>query len=207
MSPSERWRKDAERFRYAAEDKVRLAFLWTEQRTPDACGVVNLHRIRYQVSTRLAKKRVQLRYDPENLDEVEVWHEGEFVERVRPLEIRRHRGPKMQPPSTSDDGKKIKADYLGFIVKKQGKEDEQELRNFHDARRDSYTSEMLLILKDRLDSSVFDEGTIREFLRRYGPWNLEQSVVVIDELLAAHPPDLHISFYLKEIREKLGGGA
>ena len=31
--------------------------------------------------------RVELRYDPEALDELEVWHDGRFRERVRELEI------------------------------------------------------------------------------------------------------------------------
>jgi putative transposase len=63
--PINRWRKAAEKKRFAEEEQLRQAFLWKETRTTDKAGLLSLLGIRYQVGPLLAKKKVQVRFDPE----------------------------------------------------------------------------------------------------------------------------------------------
>jgi hypothetical protein len=79
--PLDRWRKALERIRFADDNKLRDAFLWREDRRPDKSGVFSLLGERYQ--TTLGRRRIEVRFDPEALAEIEVWLEGKFVERVR----------------------------------------------------------------------------------------------------------------------------
>ncbi|MBC8556051.1 MAG: DDE-type integrase/transposase/recombinase [Candidatus Brocadiales bacterium] len=73
MTPHARWSRDDKRIQYIDEEKLRVAFLWREQRTPDKCGILSLFNREYKVSSLLGKKRVDIRYCPdEDLDEIEV---------------------------------------------------------------------------------------------------------------------------------------
>ena len=52
----------------------------------DKTGVVQMIGRKYQEGPELARKRVVVRYDPENLGLTEVWDGETFQERVKPLE-------------------------------------------------------------------------------------------------------------------------
>ncbi len=94
MSPKQRWLKDASRITYLQEEKIRMAFLWRELRTADKTGVIRLFNKKYKVAPDLVKKRVEVRYDPERLDQIEIYVNGNFVQRAKPLRITAHRAPK-----------------------------------------------------------------------------------------------------------------
>ena len=85
--PRDRWRMRIGQVRFATEEKLRDAFLWKEARTPDKSGLFSLFGVEYQTGHPLAKKRIDVRYDPENLDLVEAWFDGKLVERVKPFVV------------------------------------------------------------------------------------------------------------------------
>ena len=78
MSPKQRWLKDASRITYLEEEKIRTAFLWRELRTADKTGVIRLFNKKYKVAPDLVKKRAEVRYDPERLDQIEIYINGNF---------------------------------------------------------------------------------------------------------------------------------
>ena len=90
QTPRDRWRAGIEHIEWADEQKLRQAFLWKEKRTPDKAGVFSLFGTEYQVGPELARRSIELRYDPEMLDLIEVWHKGQFFERIRPFEVHAH---------------------------------------------------------------------------------------------------------------------
>jgi hypothetical protein len=211
--PLERWRAGEARVTYAEEEALRRAFLWSEPRTPDKSGLFGLFGTRYQVGPTLARKRVDVRFDPERLDEIEVWHQGRFVERVRPFHVQTHRRPK---PATGlgtpgpKAGAKPVANWLGHLVRTRQREDfvapaPRALVEEHAASRAHDDQCLLDLLSLRLDPAVVDAATVRTWLERFGPFDPEAAAAVLDGLLTHEPPDRHVTFYLDAIRRQTFG--
>lgn len=213
--PLRRWRKDVERVRYADEERLRLAFLWSERRSPDKAGLFSLFGTRYQVSAGLAKKRIEVRYDPEKLDEVEVHHAGVFKERVRPFEVRTHRRPKPRekehPEALPTTPTKPTADWLGHLVKERREQGfieptPRQLTQRAHRHRAEQDQAIVDLLAQHLDGAAFDEAAARGYLRRYGPFDpLRAQAVLEADLVGGDRKDLHVTHYLDGIRQKLGG--
>ncbi len=205
--PIDRWRAGLDRIRFIDEEKMRQAFLWTERRTSDKSGLFSLFGTRYQ--TELRKRRFELRYDPEDLHEVEVWHQGSFIERVRPWEVSIHRRPrpKAKPePLPPTEAPEPAANWLGHLVQKRRSEGFVEPTPAQiaaaDAQQRAQADEAVVaLLVERLDHEAFDGAAVRDFLDRYGPFDLERVEAVLDRLLANGPADLHVSVYLDAIRQ------
>jgi hypothetical protein len=205
--PRDRWRAGMDGVEYLDEGLLRQAFLWRETRKADKTGVFSLFGTKYQVDTTLAKKSVEVRYDPEMLEEVEVWCGGEFRQRTRPFEVQAHRRPtKPVSPEPVDDGvnPKPKADWLGHLV--------EERRNQLPAlpkppgRRAEADRRVIEVLRDKLDPDVFDRATVTDFLKRYGPFDsvaVEDTVVRVIERSGRN--DQHVSFYLDAIKAAVRG--
>ncbi|MFQ5918368.1 MAG: DDE-type integrase/transposase/recombinase, partial [Candidatus Binatia bacterium] len=94
MSSKKRWLRDCSRIEYLDEEKIRIAFLWREYRTSDKTGVIRLFNRSYKVSPTLAKRKVEIRYDPEHLDQIEIYLAGSFRQRAKALQISPQRAPK-----------------------------------------------------------------------------------------------------------------
>lgn len=197
-TPHERWTADASRIRYAEEHALRLAFLWREQRTPDKCGVLRLHGVRYQVSSALSAKRIVVRYDPEHLEQVDILKDGKFLERASPLEIRRHRRPAAESDGKPEPDAQQPVDYLGFLLDKHR-------RQIRDEAGMAGEDEFVRLLAARLDAGVMDEAECRAFYRRFGPLTIEKVEALMDRILSVHPADLHLSRYLEALASGLAG--
>lgn len=208
-APLDRWRKGLDRVRYADDEALRQAFRWRELRTADKTGVFSLFGCRYQTGPDLARRKVEVRFDPEALHEVEVWHGGRFAERVRPLDVQAHRRPR---PSGGEDATPVAppttpvADWLGHLVERRRREGfleppPRQLSEDAAVRRAVLDQAIVDTLAARLDPAVFDEPVIREFLARFGPLDLERTGLVLDRLLSdGGRNDHHVSLYLEAIR-------
>lgn len=196
-SPRERWLRDASRVRFAEEEKLRTVFLWREERRVDKCSMIHLFGEVYRVSPHLAGKKVQVRYDPEHLEKIEIWLQGKFRERVGIFRPQPHRPPQEKFPENPLPAPPEKTDYLGWLVRKH----QTHLAGQEEAK-DPGLEELLQIFRMRLSGEVFDEEALRQFWVRFSPLDLDVLTRRLDDLLAAHPNNLHISFYL----ETLEGG-
>jgi len=208
QTPLDRWRGGIDRVRYADEEALRQAFLWREERTPDKTAIFSLFGARYQVSAKLARRRVEVRYDPEALEEVEVWHQGSFVERVRPFQLREHRRPRdpgLRPLTPATNPKGPATDWLGHLVEQRRQTGfvEPPPRQLAEQRaRDRAEADQAIValLCERLDDAVIDRDAIAAFLDRFGPFELERARAVLDRLhRAGLPKDIHITVVLDAI--------
>lgn len=202
-APRDRWRKGLPSVRFVSEGPLRQAFLWRERRTPDKAGVFSLFGTEYQVGAALARRAVEVRYDPENLAEIEVWHEGRLAERLAPFVVGRHRRAHVETPTSSAPMASVPTgDWLGHLI------DERRQKNFveptpqmlaeAEARRRAEADVAVFdVLAARLDPAVVDPPTIRAFLVRFGPWDADRVAAHLDRLLADHPRDLHVQVYLE----------
>lgn len=213
--PRDRWHRAVARIRFCQEDKLRLAFLWRELRTPDKSGVFSLFGQRYQ--TTLGRKRVEVRFDPESLLDIEVWHDGRFVERVRPFVVQTHRRPRPAPPPPNTSPSTAPAtptvDWLAHLVDARQRlsfvePSPRALADAHAARRAAADQALVDLLRSRLDAAVFDEPAMREYLERFGPFDVDAAARVVDRLFAhGARADQHIAFFLDEIRKHAATGS
>jgi hypothetical protein len=175
-TPIDRWRSNIAHVRYAEEEHIRKAFLWKESRTADKSGVFSLLGIHYQVGPKLARKRIQVYFDPELMHQVEVWFKEEFRERVRPLQISPWRRPKPhdQPDSSpAPQSPAPRVDWLGHMVRRHRDtvgtvEPVSPAADAATRRRDADQA-IVHLLSEALDAAVFDEQAIRQYLERFGP--------------------------------------
>ncbi len=211
-APLDRWRRGVERVKYADEEALRQGFLWREDRTPDKTGVFSLFGVKYQ--TRLGRKRIQVRFDPEALDLVELWHKDRFVERVRPFEVSTHRRPRPSPAATpAKDQPRPLVDWLGHLVARRKGEflaHEREPRALVEAavaQRAAADQAIVDLLARRLDQAVFCEATVRDWLARFGPIDPAAAEQLLAGLLAhGVRKDQHITFFLDALQRQLTGG-
>jgi transposase InsO family protein len=77
--------------RQADPRQLREAFLWREIRTVTRTATLSLQGNRYSVDPLLAGQQVELRFDPFELAEVEVWQNSHFVARAQVVKLERER--------------------------------------------------------------------------------------------------------------------
>lgn len=214
QEPLFRWRAGMKHARYAEEERLRQAFLWKETRTPDKTGLFSLLGTRYQVGPKLARRKIQVRYDPEALHEIEVWQKDRFIQRVRPFSVTPHRRPKPKDtePGPQRKDEKPTADWLSHLVDKRRRHGfietpPQKLVLDAKDRREKADLAVLDLLTDRLCQGVVDAKAVRDFLGRFGPFNPELAEHTLDNLLQrGEQRDRHVSFYLEAIRNAAMGG-
>ncbi|MBM3459301.1 MAG: DDE-type integrase/transposase/recombinase, partial [Armatimonadetes bacterium] len=90
-TPRERFDQDPEPLRRIDPTALREVFLWEEDRTADKTACFSLHSNHYEVEAVLARRKVRVRYDPYDLSQIQVWHEGTRFPDAVPLELRRPR--------------------------------------------------------------------------------------------------------------------
>ena len=205
QTPHERWRAAIDKVRHLDEEVLRRAFLWSETRKTDKTGIFSLHGQRYQVGAELANAKVELRYDPEHLDELEVWRSGRFAERVRPFEVQNHRRPTVQRVVAEPTAEPT-ADWLGHLVaqRQAGLRDDPEAELRHAlAERAAFDDAVVDILAVRLDDAVMDEAIVRTWLDHFGPITPEAVADLLDLALPTMGRGLHVQIYLDMIHAAL----
>nr|WP_289298684.1 Mu transposase C-terminal domain-containing protein [uncultured Reyranella sp.] len=99
--------------------QLREAFLWSETRTVTKTSMVSLHGNSYEVDPTLVGRRVQLVFDPFDLDHLEVRFDGRDFGIAVPHELKTHVHPKAtaEPPDVLDGMATTPTgiDYLALI--------------------------------------------------------------------------------------------
>jgi len=217
QTPLDRWRSGIERVQYVEEETLRQAFLWKENRTPDKTGVLSLLGIRYQVGASLCRKRIQVRFDPEAMQEIEVWHRDRFVQRCRPLIVYAHRRPRAvttidKPLKSSTEHSEPSADWLAHLISERRKRGQfepsaQQLSIQALQRRDEADQALIELLEQQLSSDVLDLKATHQYLNQYGPFDIDRAEQTLEKLFSqGHKRDQHVTFYLEHIRTAQHGG-
>ena len=204
MSPKKRWLRDSSRIEYIDEEKIRVAFLWRELRTPDKTALIKLFNRAYKVSSNLAKRRVEVRYDPEHLHQIEIYLDGSFRQRAKPLQVSPTRAPKEPLPLKQDSLAEEKIDYLEWLTREHKNKTKVGSIQKKKAANNNLQG-FISILRDRIHPDVFDPALATEFFETFGPFDLQRLKDILTDLLAAYPTNLHLSFYFNHIQNQLFG--
>ena len=114
QAPIDRFEK-AGPHRQASPDLLREAFRWSVTRKVTRTASVPLEGNSYAVDPALTGRRVELRYDPEDLTAIEVFLDGRPAGTATPFITRRHvhrAVPQAAPPQPAPTG----IDYLGLVA-------------------------------------------------------------------------------------------
>jgi len=114
QAPADRFGKGGPH-RQAGQDLLREAFRWSVTRKVTRTATVPLEGNSYAVDPALTGRRVELRYDPEDLTRIDVWLDGKPAGQAVPFTVRRHvhrAVPQAAPPPPAATG----IDYLGLVA-------------------------------------------------------------------------------------------
>lgn len=209
QTPRERYFQDATHIRYADEEALRQAFLWKEHRTADKTGVLSLLGTQYQVQTVLQKRKVEVRFDPEALEEVEIWQNEAFIERSRPLNVETHRRPKKTTTAPPTKSIEPAADWLSHLVETHRNKGFIEPKPYEhvervQAQRRAQDRAVIELFGQRLDDGVVDVEVIQAWLDHFGPLAPDRVAVLLDDILSQNRADHHVHYYLEAVRRRLG---
>jgi len=114
QAPLARWNAGAP-FPLPTPAALREAFLWEERRTVTKTATISLHGNTYQVEATLVGRRVELVFDPFDLTQLEVRHQGAPMGLAIPHIIGRHAHPKARPETPTAAPKPTGIDYARLI--------------------------------------------------------------------------------------------
>ncbi len=102
--------------RQADPRQLREAFLWRERRTVTRTASISLQGNRYSVDPLLAGQQVELRFDPFELSEVEVWQSAHFVAQAQVVKLERERHLALDRiPPPAQEAKPEHVDFLAAL--------------------------------------------------------------------------------------------
>jgi hypothetical protein len=148
---------------------------------------------------------VEVRYDPEHLDTIEIYLNGKFRHKAKPLHPSPHRGPKELLPLPQAPEPEEKIDYLSWLTQTHKKKI-QITPSKGDERGQDNLQGFLALLKQHIHPDVFDPSLATQFFDTFGPFDMTKIKQILADLLAAHPANLHLSFYLNHIQDRIEGG-
>lgn len=86
-TPMQAFQKDGKRIRFVTPEECYDAFLHEETRKTDGTGCFSLGSITFEAGIALARKKIDIRFDPFDLSVVEVWHGGTRHPDAKPIAI------------------------------------------------------------------------------------------------------------------------
>ena len=98
---------------FPGQAQLREAFLFSEARTVTKFCTISLHGNSYEVDAALVGRKVELIFDPFNLEQVEVRYMGRSFGQAVPHKIGRHSHPMAKP--APEPGPPSGIDYLGLL--------------------------------------------------------------------------------------------
>ena len=101
--------------RQADPDRLREAFRWSVTRRVTRTATVPLEGNSYAVDPALVGRRVELRYDPEDLTRIDVFLDGKPAGAATPFITRRH-VHRAVPQAARPDPDPTGIDYLGLVA-------------------------------------------------------------------------------------------
>jgi putative transposase len=131
QTPLERFQQDLQTLRSVDPLQLTSAFLWRETRQVRKDGSLELQGNRYQAPKQLAGRKIQLRFDPFDLSNLQIWLDGQFVgdakviqqDRQRHLQVERLQSETPQPSkpvSSLDYLALLRAEYKTLQQKQAG---------------------------------------------------------------------------------------
>lgn len=212
MTPLDRWEAGAESVRYPNPVNLHDIFLWEEDRLVHKTGTVSLAGNAYRVSDTFVGRRVQLRYDPLDLNTVKVFVAGAFCEIAEPYRLTAHTHRKATPKTLDEKYLPLPSSKRLIQAAVAERQEVVEAAFRRVTEPDEYGDRLtalgfqhLLVLHlDRLFGPV-EQAEACAFFRRHAPLSAIRLTQALAAVVEAKGTDRHLAFYLAELRSAIVG--
>jgi transposase InsO family protein len=102
--------------RLVTPEVLKQAFLWSHSAKADKTACISVQGNTYEVEPILAGQKIELRYDPFDLSEIQVRWEGKQYANAIPLKMRRHTDKRVAPPSEPEPSPGPPSSFLDQLV-------------------------------------------------------------------------------------------
>ena len=132
QAPLERFRQDtAPATRPADPEELRQAFLHRATRKVTKTATFSFHRNRYRVPDYLRRQSIELRYDPFDLTQIEVWFNDAFLQLAEPDHIVTTIHPDVTPDPVPASEPDSGLDYLALLRQERERLIHEQLDTIH----------------------------------------------------------------------------
>jgi hypothetical protein len=189
-----------DKIRFPSDDDVAKAFLFTEDRTVSKARTIKLLGKYYELLPVLVNKKVEVRYDPQDLSSVLIFYQGDFFQKAYPLNPPPNVAKNTQIQNqTKDTG----LNYLQTLLKDHKEAQKKELPglNFVKPSDNRFTLPQLLALlgKKDLPLSPYEKKQIQHCFDTFGPFDKQLAEKALQLAIDLKGKSQHISFYLDTI--------
>jgi transposase InsO family protein len=207
MTPLERWQMDAHIIRSVSPEEIRRALmLRARRRVHENTCTVSLEGEEYQTSPPYAGQMVEVRWHPDNFEEIEIWHEGCFVEIAQRVTRSIHVDVKMRvnteepsyPPLTSSK------QYLGSLDAQRIEEAPGIARIGELLTCDEFIQLVAVALKKQLQPAENDR--LRLFFVRFAPIKRSLAEAALVQAVDVKGTKLHLRYYLQHLEQVIQSG-
>lgn len=212
-TPTQCWNEDTTPLRRIDLITLESAFQLCENRVVDKTGLVSLHGQRYIVDKVDPRVRVEVRYHPRDLGQIQIWLKDEFIQVAFPYEVPLH------SPRSREERAAKKAATAASSLPTTSYLDQLELEYDHKlaSERDAILSgpppppkasvfhetDFIRLLKDVLDCTITpqDEAQIRYVWRTCGGLSLQTTQTTLAQAIVQWGKARHLSVYLDAISQ------
>jgi len=136
--PMDRYLHDDHPIRIMPPHELADVFLLEETRKVDKTGCISLLGSTYEVESNLAGSSVQVRFDPHDLELIQIWQDGKRCKDAKPLKLRDPRKrPQKDEPEMADKPPRTGLNYVELLAKEH-----------HRQIRDAQNTELTLALEE-----------------------------------------------------------
>jgi hypothetical protein len=202
-TPLERWSADEHNVRVLAPEEVRRSLMIRQRRRAHlSTSTVVLDGEDYQVSPSYAGEIVELRWHPDHIDEVEIWHEGTFVEIsqriVRPNHVERRKPleeEQVHEPLRSSKAfmQKLADNFVSSAIPYISSTDLLTSQEFVDL----VGAKMSRVLR----SKEIDD--LKLFFVRFAPLQRDTVTSAVEQAIDAKGGALHVRFIVQHLEQKV----
>lgn len=205
MAPEERWRKEEYRIdRTLSELQIRQAMMLREKRTVQySTALVLMGNREYQASRDLAGIEVQIRWNPERLDQIQIWRDGRYSETAVLKERKPHVERDWRKDEVEDRAAKqldssaeycaaLMKDRVSARVKVRSKNELIKLEDFIE----------LLTSSVRPFDSEEEQEQIAEHFKRFAPLQRSNTEERIAQAVEEKGADRSLRVYLERLEPK-----
>jgi transposase InsO family protein len=212
QTPLQGWQQIGKHLRTVDAKELAELFLYEVNRTVDNAGLVKVEGIAFEIDALLAKKKVQVRYNPFDLSWVKVYNNGALVGKAWPLKAGRWNTARRKAAQAKDKPDKDKPPSglkpMKQLVEQLGQR-QQGAQHQSSGRTQPFTLPAFIktvatALNRQPDAfHPAEVQTLKHFLESYPQLTAVTVSLILAKAIINHGGQKHISVYLDIIKQHL----
>jgi len=216
--PLERWRQNIGKYLRTIDEKELIEiFLYQVSRTVNKVGIVSVSGVEFEVDAILKQKKVQVRYNPFDLSWVNIYHNGQFIQKVKPFTLKRWNTKDESKPPASEEllDKNYPTGSTGIKPLQQLVGQHHEQKKQHAAHLTGQTATIdkpltaakfihqlgVSLAKKPEDFHAIEIETLKGFLEQFPQITTRCIALAVGKVVITQGNKQHVSVYLEAIKD------